>query len=181
MLGFVRAAADGTVTVVVLIGASGAGKTTIARAVAGRRDVAAKVFHFDSIGIPPVEDMVRECGSGEAWQRARTLDWMARLAGEAQARARVLFEGQTRFSFLAEGAAAAGGLAYQAMLVDCDDATRARRLRLERNQPDLADDTMMDWARYLRREAVRGGHPILDTSALSLAESVERVLARLGG
>ena len=42
-------------------------------------------------------------------------------------------------------------------------------------QPELADQSMMDWARFLRDEATSGGCEILDTSALSLAASVEAV------
>ncbi len=163
---------------VILIGASGSGKTTIARAIAARGGAQAKVFHFDSIGVPPVEEMIRECGSGEAWQRAKTIDWMARLAAEAKSAPRLLFEGQTRFSFLADGAAA-GGLAYDPVLVDCDDDARSRRLQIERKQPELASDDMMNWARYLRREANAHGYPVLDTSALALADSVEWVMERL--
>jgi hypothetical protein len=164
---------------VVLIGASGAGKTTIARAVGARCGSVARVFCFDSIGVPPVEEMIRHYGSGEAWQRAKTIDWMLRLAGAAKSTPRLLFEGQTRFSFLAEGAEAAGGLAYTPILVDCDDDTRSRRLTIDRNQPELATTDMMRWARYLRDEAKIHHHPILDTAALSLPDSIDWVMARL--
>jgi len=167
------------VALIVLVGASGAGKTTIARAIADRRDVQARVFFFDTIGIPPLEEMVQHYGSGEAWQRAKTIDWMLRLAGEAKESSRLLFEGQTRFSFLADGAAAAGGLAYTPILVDCDDETRSARLADARNQPELVNDEMMMWARYLRNEARAHGHPILDTSMLSLADSIEWTIDRL--
>jgi hypothetical protein len=163
---------------VVLIGASGAGKTTIARAIAARTG-AVSVFFFDSIGVPSVEEMIRQYGSGEAWQRAKTLEWMRRLGDEARAAPRLLFEGQTRFSFLAEGAAAAGGLAYTPVLVDCDDAARTKRLDLERKQPELANADMMNWARHLRQEARASNHPILDTSTQSLADCVDWVMQRL--
>lgn len=166
-------------TLVVLVGASGSGKTTIARAVAARCGKSTMVFHFDSIGVPAVEEMVRQHGSGEAWQRAKTVEWMGKLAIETKAGLPLLFEGQTRFSFLADGAAAAGGIAYEPLLVDCDDATRSSRLRLERKQPELDNDDMTNWARYLRRQARDGGHAILDTSVLPLAESVERVMGRM--
>jgi energy-coupling factor transporter ATP-binding protein EcfA2 len=164
---------------VVLIGASGSGKTTTARAIAARCGEAAMVFHFDSIGVPSVGEMVREYGTGEAWQRAKTIEWMRKLARETEAGLPVLFEGQTRFSFLADGSEAAGGLAYDPVLVDCDDETRSIRLRLTRKQPELDNEEMVNWARYLRRQARRRGHPVLDTSALSLSESVERVLEHL--
>jgi energy-coupling factor transporter ATP-binding protein EcfA2 len=168
------------VTLVVLIGASGSGKTTIARAVAARCGEAAAVFHFDSIGVPPVEDMIRQHGTGEAWQRAMTIEWMRQLASETEAGLPMLFEGQTRFSFLAEGAAAAGGLAYEPILVDCDDDARSSRLRFARKQPELDNADMMNWARYLRRQARIGGYEVLDTSERSLSESVEMITKRLG-
>jgi hypothetical protein len=167
----------GIMAFVVLIGASGAGKTTIARAIAALGT--ASVFCFDSIGVPPVEEMIKEYGSGEAWQRAKTIEWMLRLANEVKGSPRLLFEGQTRFSSLADGATAAGGLAYLPILVDCDDDTRARRLRFDRKQPELADGDMMNWSRFLRKAAHDNGHPILDTSALSLSESVDWVSERL--
>lgn len=66
------------------------------------------------------------------------------------------------------------------MLVHCDDATRTLRLRNERNQPDLANPDMMNWAKFLRGEAEAGGFELLDTSKISLEDSVEYVCARLG-
>jgi hypothetical protein len=36
---------------------------------------------------------------------------------------------------------------------------------------------MMSWADYLRREAQVGKYPIVDTSALTLNQSVDRVCA----
>jgi len=166
---------------VVLIGASGSGKTTIARAIEERHAGEVAVFYFDRIGVPSAEQMIAECGSGEGWQRARTIEWMARLAPLSRAGRRLLFEGQTRLSFLAEGAAAAGAPTYLPILLDCDDETRSRRLSLERKQPELADEHMMDWARYLRREAGRCGCEILDTSLLSLEECIRHVMDRLSG
>ena len=164
---------------VILIGASGSGKTTIARAIEHRHADKVEVLHFDRIAVPSVEDMIAEYGSGEGWQRAKTLDWMARLAQFAKSGRGLLFEGQTRFSFLEEGASAAGGLAYLPILVDCDDEKRSKRLPFERRQPELANEKMMNWARYLRSEAKRRGCEILDTSSLSLDEGVSYVMARL--
>jgi energy-coupling factor transporter ATP-binding protein EcfA2 len=166
-------------SLVILIGASGSGKTTIARAIEHRYAAQVEVFYFDRIGVPAVEEMIAEHGSGEEWQRAKTLDWMVKLAQFAGSGRRLLFEGQTRFSFLQEGASAAGGLAYIPILVDCDDETRSKRLTIERKQPELADENMMNWARYLRSEAKERGYEILNTSLLSLDQGVSYVMGRL--
>jgi energy-coupling factor transporter ATP-binding protein EcfA2 len=166
---------------VVLIGASGSGKTTIARAIAQRYADDVEVFHFDRMGVPSDKQMITEYGSGEEWQRAKTIEWMAKLAPLSRSGRRLLFEGQTRLCFLAEGAEAAGGSAYLPILVDCDDETRSRRLSLEREQAELANEIMMDWARYLRCEAEGSGCEILDTSTLSLEQCIIHVMARLRG
>jgi shikimate kinase len=166
-------------TLVILTGASGSGKTTIARAIEHRYADEVEVLYFDQIGVPSVEQMIAEYGSGKEWQRARTLEWMAKLAQFAKSGRRLLFEGQTRLSFLEEGASAAGGLAYFPILLDCDDETRSKRLAIERRQPELADEKMMNWARYLRSEAKRRGCEVVDTSSLSLDEGMSYVMAKL--
>jgi hypothetical protein len=84
-----------------------------------------------------------------------------------------------RPSFIKEAAAAADIDDYRLILVDCDDATRTHRLSVERGQPELADANMMNWAAYLRREAQASGLEILDTSHLSLKQSVDNVLRHL--
>ena len=164
---------------VILIGASGSGKTTIARAIEHRYAEQVEVFYFDQVGVPSVEEMIAQYGSGEGWQRAKTLEWMAKLAQFARSGRKLLFEGQTRFPFLEEGASAAGGLAYFPILVDCDDKTRSKRLTIERKQPELADENMMNWARYLRREAKERGCEIINTSLLSVDEGVSYVMKQL--
>ncbi|MBM3092450.1 AAA family ATPase [Ensifer sp. T173] len=162
----------------ILIGASGSGKTTIAQAIAERFLDNVEVLFFDRIGVPSFEDMVRQYGSSEAWQRAKTIEWMSTLAQIAETGRKVVFEGQTRLSFLAEGAAAAGWFDYIPILVDCDDKTRAMRLIMDRQQPELANPEMMSWANYLRIEAKANGCDILDTSSVPLDQAVSYVVGR---
>ncbi|NRP70844.1 hypothetical protein ILFOPFJJ_01726 [Ensifer psoraleae] len=164
---------------VILIGASGSGKTTIAQAIQDRHAESVDVFYFDRVGVPSLEQMIAEYGSAEGWQRAMTIAWMMKLAQPVKSGGSVLFEGQTRVSFLADGASAAGGFSYLPILVDCDDETRSKRLTVDREQAELATEDMMNWARYLRYEARRSGCEILDTSSLSLDESISYVMTRL--
>ncbi|MBX5205975.1 AAA family ATPase [Rhizobium sp. NZLR1] len=161
----------------ILIGASGSGKTTIARAIAERSLDNVDVLFFDALGVPSAEDMIREYGSGEAWQFAKTVEWMKRIAEITKSGRRVVFEGQTRLSFLAEGAVAAAWHDYVPILVDCDDTTRAARLTVDRGQPELANSDMMNWANYLRLEAQAHGCEILDTSVMSVEHAVSHVLS----
>jgi dephospho-CoA kinase len=164
---------------VVLTGASGAGKTTIANAVENRRPKVADVNYFDRVGVPTPEGMTAGWGSGEAWQRAATIQWMERLKKLQDQETALLFEGQMRFAFVEEGLRLAGIDNARIVLVDCNDSVRSSRLDRERGQPDLANPTMMNWARYLRREAQAGGYDVLDTSALTLDQSVDQVCAYL--
>jgi dephospho-CoA kinase len=157
---------------IMLTGASGAGKTAIAAAIAKNFPEIA-VHHFDSIGVPSTEEMIADYGSQEGWQRAKTFEWLERLKSDRSSR-NALFEGQVRIAFFAEAAAAAGLQRFKIILVDCDDDTRTKRL-VDRQQPELATADMFEWARFLRTEAMAGGYDVLDTSGLMLADSVERV------
>lgn len=164
---------------VILTGASGAGKTTIAAAIEHRYARQFDIFYKDRIGVPPVQEMIDRFGSVEGWQRAATCEWMARLAPLLAQGRSVLFEGQSRFSFLAEAADQAGIAAYTAILVDCDDDTRTRRLSVDRGQAELANAEMMNWAGFLRNEASVCGCEILDTAQLTLDQAIARVVCRL--
>jgi hypothetical protein len=172
-----RNSASRLVQLVILTGASGSGKTTIANRIALRSGGGIEVHSFDSAGVPPLDRMIAQHGSAERWQRVMTFQWFSRLAALRVKRSHLLFEGQMRPSVVAEAAKAHGIHEYSLVLLDCNDATRSRRLRLGRGQPDLDNPTMSNWARYLRNEAKEGGYEIIDTSYLPLAGCVQRVLA----
>ncbi len=163
---------------VILTGASGSGKTAIAKAIRTDWPDLAEVLHFDSIGVPSPEAR-QAWGPDGAWQRAMTVSWMARIAAMSSLDRPVLFEGQMRLAFVREGLLAAKIADARVILVDCDDATRTQRLTANRSQPELANPEMMMWAAFLRREAQEAGCDVLDTSRLSLEHSVERVCAYL--
>jgi len=160
---------------VVLTGASGAGKTTIAEAFARRYPRLAKVQFFDSIPVPSLDEMSAQYGSPDEWQRVKTIEWFHRLAAELQSHPNVLFDGQTRSAFVRQGQQQANIENVRIVLIDCDDATRTRRLTHNRNQRELATERMMNWARFLRDEARREGETVLDTSLLLVDEAVDRL------
>lgn len=112
---------------VVLTGASGAGKTTLAQYVSKLYPADCNVFFFDTIGVPGLDNMIRDFGSGEAWQRARTFEWMARIRPYLSMRNPTLFEGQMRIAFIREALAAHEITTAHVVLVDCDDTTRTAK------------------------------------------------------
>jgi RNase adaptor protein for sRNA GlmZ degradation len=161
-------------SLVILTGASGSGKSTIAREFSNRHSHIAEICFFDSIGVPTRDEMVKEFGSGEEWQRLKTMDWLGEISARLSRNA-ILFEGQMRLAFAHQAARAAKISNYTVILIDCDDDTRRRRLEMERRQAELASNQMMNWAAYMREEARRSGDEILDTSDISVSQAVEIV------
>ena len=164
------------VRILVITGASGAGKTATVQALEARAIPTVRCFYFDSIGVPSPELMERDYGGGDRWQAAMTAEWLARL-GNLPADVRVaILDGQTRPSFVFDAArhSSAPGI-VRVVLLDASPEARAARLRGPRQQPELASARMDQWAAYLRGQADALNLPVLDTSSLTLAEVADRV------
>jgi hypothetical protein len=116
--------------------------------------------------------MINEYGSVEQWQRRRTIEWIGRIKTESLCRAPVILDGQARQAFVDEACAIAGVSHYRIILFDCEDVVREHRL-IARGHPELANNQMVNWARYLRDEASRRGDPIIDTTRLTIEEAGE--------
>jgi len=84
--------------ILVLTGASGAGKTTLVHALDAMRLPGVGCYFFDSIGVPSPEEMVRRWGSGDAWQSAMTEEWIARLLRNDDGVRVAVLDGQVRAS-----------------------------------------------------------------------------------
>lgn len=166
---------------VILTGASGVGKTSIARSIE-QRHPEITVYRGDSIGLPSEEVMASygpANGPGGASQRGFALYWIAYIAPTLLTGGPVLLERQTRIAFLQEALALQGITHARIILVECDDQTRDARLIHDRQQPELANENMQGWSRYLHQEAVEAGCEILDTSVTPLTESVARIVSYL--
>ena len=163
--------------IVVVTGASGAGKTATVRALAQRGLPGIACFEFDTVGVPALDVMEREYGSGEAWQAAMTREWLERLWNAPDAPCVSVLDAQTRPTFVLEGADAVGGPSVRIVLFECSAVVRSARLRRGRQQPELDTSRMDAWADFLHAEAAQLGLPIVDTSALTLVEARERLEA----
>jgi len=158
-----------------LTGSSGCGKTRLCQELKAHIDSSrAVIHHFDSIGVPPPEQMIAEFGSGEAWQRAKTHEWISRLIEEDKTL--VIFEGQYNPHFAAEALARFEVENWAMAVVTCEQAIWEQRLRGPRGQAFLITDAMRNWARVLREETERLGGAVIDTSASDLNANLNDVV-----
>lgn len=164
--------------VVFLVGASGVGKTTVARVLERRAPWKGHTHYFDTIEVPSNERMEVEFGSGEEWQRWATRQWVNRLTendGDLQ-----LIEGQTRPSFIREAAEPHPDLDFRIILLDCTPEVRRHRLVELRQRPELATLRMDNWAAYLAGQAHALELPVLDTSHAGPEAIALEIEARIG-
>jgi dephospho-CoA kinase len=161
--------------IVVVTGASGAGKTTLVKALEQRELDGIRCYYFDSIGVPSTEEMTRQFGSPAVWQETMTRQWIARLARPEEGVRIAVLDGQVRPSFLRTAFAEVGVTNGRVILVDCSHEVREARLRGPRKQPDLASRDMAAWAAYLRGQADALALPVLDTSALTIGAATDRL------
>ena len=159
-----------TPAILFVVGASGVGKTAAVRTLEARRMTGVRCYFFDSIGIPTAEVIEQEWGSGEKFQEEMTKSWIERLATNEDNAEVAVLDGQTRPSFIQPHLARAGIGHACLLMLDCVTTVRNARLRGPRGQPELASDTMDDWAAYLRGQADALGLRVLDTSHISIEE-----------
>lgn len=165
--------------VLVVTGASGAGKTTLVRALANREFSGVRCYYFDSIGVPSPEEMLAEFGSGEAWQRAMLDRWMSRLAANEDDGRLLVLDGQVRPSDVIRAFRRHAVTRGEILLVECEQEIRERRLAESRGQPELASPRMESWAAYLRGQADALGLASLDTTHQSQAEAENAFITRI--
>lgn len=154
-----------------IIGASGSGKTTTLKQFEKVIPQYCTLIHFDSIGIPSFEEMKKEYGSMEEWQRVKTGDWVKKIAEEKLPFSNVIFDAQIRPSFIRE-ACNLHKVDYKIILFDCIDRERKKRL-VSRGHPELADENMMNWAAFLRRECQKYQYKIIDNSHITLDQTLQ--------
>jgi len=140
-----------------LIGASGAGKTTAAKVLENKRTDIYFYYPDQEQEIPSMEEMVKQYGSTSTWQQIKTIE---------------------RVKDVKEACDKNGIENYQVILFDCQDSIRNQRLHV-RGQPELINEKMDGWAKFLREDCQKHGCAIVDTSNLTvevMTNSLEKAL-----
>jgi hypothetical protein len=164
-----------TPALLLILGASGVGKTAAVDALAKRRLSGVCCYHFDSIGVPSEEELARRYRSGEQWQAVETHNWIARLAANSEEAEICVLEGQTRPSFVQPALRACEVSIAEMVLLGCTPEVRAQRLTGPRGQPELVTTRMDCWAAYLHGQADLLGLKIIDTSQLPVSSVVDEL------
>lgn len=156
-----------------ITGASGVGKSTLVSMLEVKYNNHPWAFlHFDEIGVPEVSEMIKEFGSPAGWQKAKAQEWIHKAVHNYGSE-KIFLEGQVNLKFIMEGFVAEEFTNYTIVLLDCSDEVMEKRLRDDRNQPDLANDKMKNWLNFLRTQAVELGAIRIDTSYLSTLEALK--------
>ena len=145
--------------ILVLTGASGAGKTTL-------------TLKLNELKIPGVVgfncDRVKIEGHETAGSTDRQVDilryWISQLSQQDKRIELAVLDTQIRPHRALEALNQAGIEHAEIVLVDCEPTKRNERLHMDRSQPELANPQMDCWAAYLRGQADALNLSIIDTS-----------------
>ena len=163
--------------VIFISGVSGAGKTTLLKKLCSQMPAESTAcLHFDSIGVPSVEEMINQYGGPSEWQRAMTERWIDKLLTEYKNKKLIFLEGQVNLMFFEEACKKHNFTNYKTILIHCDDAIRHERLRINREQPELINQDMDNWAHFLKRQAQEMRVPILDSGKMTIDEMADWII-----
>lgn len=166
--------------IVLLTGASGCGKTTVAKALAQRLSRKAACYYFDDIGVPSNKEMLSKFGAPLKWQEWAIHSWIEKLA-RITAKELVILEGSFYPHFAVSKMTELGISNYLIISLFVERRIRERRLIEDRHQPELVHQDMENYAHALREETESLGGVNVGGSKKSMAEIVDEIISLIGG
>ena len=163
----------------VVVGASGAGKTTLVSRLEALELPGVACYYFDTIGVPAAEEIAARFGDGASWQAWALDQWVARLTRNDVGVSIAVLDAQVRPIAVREAFARHGVARGATVLVDCMYGERNARLRGSRGQPELATPDMDCWAAYLRGQADALDLPIIDTTGRTVEDGLAALRAHV--
>jgi hypothetical protein len=161
--------------ILVLVGASGAGKTTLVKHLEQRGLEGVGCYYFDTIGVPTKHEIASRFGDGFGFQEWALDEWLRRLTQNEDGVDLAILDAQVRPSSARDVMKRYGIERGSIVLVDCGYPERNARLREDRGQPELATPMMDTWAAYLRGQADALGLEIIDTTGARIDEGVSQL------
>ncbi len=162
--------------IVLITGASGSGKTTVLKTL--EKMLPAEqiaTYYFDSLGVPSLEEMIAEYGSPEQWQKATTEIWIEKLALINEPKLLIL-EGSFNPEFAVNALQNLGLTDYHLFCLHAERDVREHRLIHDRQQPELANQDMENFAQFLRRKTLELGGHIIKSPAIDSGFSAQQIL-----
>lgn len=161
---------------ILITGASGSGKTTFLQSLARQlptQDVV--TFHFDDVGVPTPEEMIKKHGSVEGWQKATTEAWIEKIS-KITTKKTVILEGSFNPDFAVNHAQHLGIKNYKLICLHADRSIREKRLIEQRKQPELATDDMENFAQFLIARTLALGGTVVNSEVEYSPELITQIL-----
>ncbi len=161
---------------ILITGASGSGKTTFLQALAQQipaQDVA--MFHFDDAGVPSTQEMIKQYGSPESWQKATTESWLKKISKIADKKT-VILEDSFNPNFAVNYAKQVGLTNYKLICLYTDRSVRDKRLIELRKQPELATDDMENFAQFLKIQTLALGGTVINSDATYSPALISKII-----
>jgi gluconate kinase len=159
--------------IIFILGASGSGKTTTVENIESENPDKYFFAYFDQPKVPSEEEIEKQYGNWENWGIQRTNEWLDKIKNKNKDRV-TIFDIQTKPENIENACKKFEITDYAIIILDCSDDERKKRL-IERGQPYLINDSLLDWAQFLRNEANDNDYIIIDNTELTKKEGFQKV------
>jgi dephospho-CoA kinase len=160
--------------VIFILGASGSGKTTNVKNIENKYSDKYYFAYFDQPKVPSVEEVQEKHGGWENWGIERTNEWVKKIKENYIEERVTIFDVHTKPQNIENACNDFGIIDYVVILLDCSDDERKKRL-IERGQPHLINDSLLEWAQFLRDEAVKRDYIVIENTGLTLEDGLKKV------
>jgi broad-specificity NMP kinase len=159
---------------VFITGASGSGKTTIMNEFK-KQNVSPliTIYHFDDIGVPNFQEMIKLYGSVEKWQKVAARQWVETLTKITDKKL-INLEGSFDPEFVMQILQKFHTKNYFFICITANKKMREERL-ISRGHPELVTENMEQFSRILIQKTKQYDGFVINTTNRSVKDSVEEI------